>query len=42
MWGAPSGGRCWSSGEGRVLFVWRTYLFWTKYGRKIIYILAST
>jgi hypothetical protein len=21
MWGAPSGGRCWSSGEGRVLFV---------------------
>jgi hypothetical protein len=28
----PSGGR---GGAGQELFVWVTYLFWTKYGHKI-------
>jgi hypothetical protein len=35
--GAPSGGRCWYSGV-RELFIWGTYLLWTKYVGKIKYI----
>jgi hypothetical protein len=34
---APPWGCCWSSGGGE-LFIWATYVFWTKYGRTIIYI----
>jgi hypothetical protein len=29
----PPGGRCWSSGGGRKLFSWGTYLFWKNAGK---------
>jgi len=37
LWSVPPMWRWWSSGGGE-LFVWWTYLFWTKYGRKTKYI----
>jgi hypothetical protein len=39
VWRDPPVGRCWSSGGGGgELFVWGTYLFWTKCGREVKYI----
>jgi hypothetical protein len=38
LWGAPPGALFILWGGGRELFVWGTYLFWTKYGRKTNYI----
>jgi hypothetical protein len=36
----PGGGCCWSRGGGDGLFLWGTYLFWTKYGCKIIFLVV--
>jgi hypothetical protein len=43
LWGAPSGGRFWSSGvEGRELFVWRTFILNEIWAQGKIYILVGT